>query len=128
MAPQRACRNAFLAVGVFVGAIRRPSDLGFNDDGFLCRRCTKSNTWSRQIRFAAGMLFALPAVGLKEQREERRRTVQSVAGRFADLVNHTGQPALVWCHLNEGDVLQSLIPDAVQVAGSDTVTIAKKTG
>jgi hypothetical protein len=39
----------------------------------------------------------------------------------ADLVNHTNEPALVWCHLNEeGDVLESMIPDAVQVSGADT--------
>lgn len=39
----------------------------------------------------------------------------------AELVNKTGQPALVWCHLNdEGDALEQLIPDAVQVSGSDS--------
>lgn len=39
----------------------------------------------------------------------------------ADLVNGTGQPALAWCHLNpEGDLLESLIPDSVQVSGADT--------
>jgi len=37
------------------------------------------------------------------------------------MVNDTGESALVWCHLNdEGDVLERLIPDAVQVAGSDS--------
>ena len=36
------------------------------------------------------------------------------------MVADTGQPALVWCHLNEeGDLLQQLIPDAVQVSGKD---------
>jgi superfamily II DNA/RNA helicase len=67
------------------------------------------------------MLFALPAVGLKEQRDERRRTVEERCAKVAELVNHTGQPALVWCHLNdEGDMLEKLIPDAVQVSGSDS--------
>lgn len=102
-------------------AIRRPSDLGFNDDGFLLPPLHEVEHLVEANSLAAGMLFALPAVGLKEQREERRRTVQERCQTVADLVNHTGQPALVWCHLNEeGDVLQSLIPDAVQVAGSDS--------
>lgn len=36
------------------------------------------------------------------------------------MVNATGQPAVCWCHLNpEGDRLEKLIPDAVQVSGSD---------
>jgi len=39
----------------------------------------------------------------------------------ASLVNDTGQPAVIWCHLNtEGDLLTKLIPDAVQVAGNNT--------
>jgi SNF2 family DNA or RNA helicase len=39
----------------------------------------------------------------------------------ADLVNKTGEPALVWCHLNdEGDLLEKMVPDAVQVSGSDS--------
>lgn len=101
-------------------AIRRPSDLGFNDDGFLLPPLHEVEHLVEANSLADGMLFALPAVGLKEQREERRRTVQERCQTVADLVNHTGQPALVWCHLNEeGDVLQSLIPD-VQVAGSDS--------
>jgi len=39
----------------------------------------------------------------------------------ADIVNKTKQPALVWCHLNEeGNTLEKMIPDAVQVSGSDS--------
>jgi len=70
---------------------------------------------------ADGYLFALPAVGLKEQREERRRTVEERCGKVSELVNDTGQPALVWCHLNEeGDRLERMIPDAIQVSGADS--------
>jgi superfamily II DNA/RNA helicase len=47
--------------------------------------------------------------------------VQERCEKVASLVNHTGQPALVWCDLNdEGDTLERLIPDAVQVSGSDS--------
>jgi superfamily II DNA/RNA helicase len=60
-------------------------------------------------------------VGLKEQREERRRTIEERCEMAANLVNHTGEPALVWCHLNdEGDLLERLIPDCVQVSGQDS--------
>jgi hypothetical protein len=38
----------------------------------------------------------------------------------ADLVDHD-QPALAWCHLNdEGDLLEKMIPDAIQVSGKDS--------
>lgn len=39
----------------------------------------------------------------------------------ASLVNNTGNPALVWCHLNdEGDYLEEIITGGVQVSGSDS--------
>lgn len=102
-------------------AIRRPSDLGFDDTGFQLPPLNEVEHLVEANTLADGMLFALPAQGLAEQREERRRTVNERCERVAELVNKTGQPALVWCHLNEeGDTLANLIPDAVQVAGSDS--------
>ncbi len=102
-------------------AMRRPSDLGFDDSTFRLPPLNEIEHLVEADTLADGMLFALPAVGLKEQREERRRTVQERCARVADLVNKTGEPALVWCHLNEeGDTLENMIPDAVQVSGSDS--------
>jgi hypothetical protein len=101
-------------------ATRRPSDLGFDDARFVLPPLHEVEHLIEVNSLADGMLFALPAVGLKEQREERRRTVQERCEKVASLVNHTGQPAIVWCHLNdEGDLLEKLIPDGVQVSGSD---------
>ena len=102
-------------------AMRRPSDLGFDDRAFTLPALHEIEHLVEAEQLADGMLFALPAVGLKEQREERRRSVEERCQKVADLVNHTGQPALVWCHLNdEGDMLEKLIPDAVQVSGADS--------
>lgn len=102
-------------------AVRRPSDLGFDDRAFVLPPLVEAEHLVEAQSLADGNLFALPAVGLKEQREERRRTVQERCERVADLVNRSGRPALVWCHLNdEGELLEKLIPDAVQVAGGDS--------
>lgn len=102
-------------------AMRKPSDLGFDDARFVLPPLREVEHTVEASCLADGMLFALPAVGLKEQRDERRRTVADRCEVVADLVNKTGQPALVWCHLNEeGDLLEKLIPDAVQVAGADS--------
>jgi hypothetical protein len=101
-------------------AIRRPSDLGFDDKRFVLPALVENEHLVEANSLAEGALFAMPAVGLKEQREERRRTVQERCEKVASLVNHTGQPALIWCHLNEeGDLLEKLIPDAVQVSGKN---------
>jgi hypothetical protein len=102
-------------------AIRRPSDLGFDDARFILPPLVEQEHEVIANTLADGMLFALPAVGLKEQRDERRRTIGERCEKVSALVNHTGQPALVWCHLNdEGDQLAALIPDAIQVSGKDS--------
>jgi hypothetical protein len=102
-------------------AARRPSDLGYDDARFTLPPLVEHEHLITANTLPDGMLFALPAVGLYEQREERRRTVTERCEAVASLVNATGEPALVWCHMNEeGDRLAEMIPDAVQVAGRDT--------
>jgi len=101
-------------------AVRKPSDLGFDDREFILPPLTLNEHLVQTNTLAQGYLFALPAVGLAEQREERRRTIQERCEQLAALTN-TGQPALIWCHLNdEGDLLEKLIPDAIQVSGKDS--------
>lgn len=101
-------------------AVRRPSDLGYNDAGFILTPLIERDHLVDVAKLADGMLFALPAVGLKEQRDERRRSITERCEKVAQLVD-TKEQALVWCHLNdEGDLLDQLIPDAVQISGADT--------
>lgn len=102
-------------------AIRRPSDMGFDDDGFMLPPLIEQTHCVVAQKLANGYLFPLPAVGLKEQREERRRTITERCEKVAEIVSDTGQQALVWCHLNaEGNLLRQCIPDSVEVAGSDS--------
>jgi hypothetical protein len=101
-------------------AIRRPSDLGFDDGQFVLPPLIEQDHLVETEQIAPGMLFALPAVGLKEQREERRRSIKERCEKVAALVADTGEQALVWCHLNdEGDLLSRTIRDAHQVSGDD---------
>lgn len=105
-------------------ALRKPSDLGFCDEKFILPPLVEREHAVSTVTPPDGMLFAMPAVGLKEQREERRRSIGERCEKVAALVNNTGEPALVWCHMNdEGDLLEELIPDAVQVSGSDLDTV-----
>lgn len=98
-------------------AMRRPSDMGYDDNGFILPKLIERETVIPCSRPLPGKLFVEPARGLKEQREERRATIQERCEKAAELVNHNN-PAVVWCHLNdEGDLLEKLIPDAVQVSG-----------
>jgi hypothetical protein len=102
-------------------AVRRPSDLGFADDGFVLPELIH-----QQHIVTAGAvrdeeaLFDLPAIGLTEERREIRNTItercEAAAGLLAD-ADH----AVAWCHLNdESALLTKLIDGAVEVSGSDS--------
>lgn len=102
-------------------AIRRPSDLGFSDDRFVLPPLIEREHIVETRTLAPGMLFALPATNMQEEREERRRTLAERCEMAAELVSDTKRPAVIWCHLNdEGDTLAKIIPDGRQVSGSDS--------
>ena len=102
-------------------AIRKPSDLGFDDGNF---KLPPLNVIQHEIESRTlpdGYLFPVEAVGLQEQRKERSRTINERCEKVAELVNETDKPAICWCSLNpEGDLLEKLIPGAVQVSGKDS--------
>jgi len=99
-----------------------PSDLGFPNEGYVLPELIENEVELKDLEaLLPEMLFAVPAVGLKEQRDERRMTVRDRCEKAAELVNNTGDYATVWCNLNEeGNLLEKLIPDAIQVSGRDS--------
>ncbi len=103
-------------------AIRRPSDFGFSDGAFTLPPLVEHEHEVKCRAPREGMLLALPAVGLREEREERRRTLAERCEMAAALVTaRHDEPSVSWCHLNdEGDMLERLIPGAVQVSGKDS--------
>ena len=102
-------------------AIRSPSDLGFDDGPFVLPPLTTNQHTVSARTIRSGYMFNLPAVGLKEEREERRRTINERCEKVTEIVSDTGKSAVCWCHLNdEGDMLEKMIPGAVQVAGKDS--------
>jgi hypothetical protein len=97
---------------------RRPGDLGFSDDGFVLPPLHEHEHITKTSKLRPGMLLPLPAITMQEEREERRLTLEDRCNAVADMINGE-HPAVVWCHLNpEGDLLEKLIPDALQVSGS----------
>ena len=107
-------------VASWARALRRPSDLGFDDARFQLPPLQEVEHCVADLESAGDTLFAMPAIGLKEQRADLRRTLRVRCERAAELVADTGAPAICWCHLNaEADLLERSIPDAVQVTGSE---------
>lgn len=101
-------------------AIRKPSDYGFDDGAFHLPPLRVIETRVDASRPAEGSLFDVPAVGLREEREENRRTLnERCEAAAASLIAAGGGAG--WCHLNdESSLLAHLIPGAVEVTGSDS--------
>lgn len=109
-------------------AIRRPSDMGFDDGGFILPELIERQHVVETKSLADGFLFSLPAVGLKEQRDERRRSIRERCEKVVSLVDRRSNQSLIWCHLNEeGDLLERIVPDAVQIKGSDSDEFKEET-
>jgi hypothetical protein len=106
-------------VSSWARACRKPSDLGFEDDGFILPPLIENEHIVQTRTLAPGMLFAMPARDMREEREERRRTLQERCEKAASLVADTEKAAVVWCHMNaEGKLLEKLIPGSREIAGS----------
>lgn len=112
-----AVRDFWRWVTSWAKACRKPSDLGFDDAGYNLPELIQNDHVIKPATPPPGHLFNVPAFGLREEKEERRRTLDERCEYVANLVDH-GSQAVVWCHMNpEGDRLEKVIDGAEQVAG-----------
>ena len=99
-----------------------PSDLGFDDDGFILPAMNIHQSTIKTTQYAGGTLFAVEAKTLAQRREARRSTIEQRVQAASDLVaREPDEQWLLWCDLNaESEALARAIPGAVEVKGSDT--------
>lgn len=103
--------------------LRKPSDIGFSDEGYDLPPLEMHEhvvDVDQHMARKAGMLFAFEASTLGEQREVRRASIEERVAKAAELTND-GEQWLVWAGLNdESTALVKAIPGAVEVTGSDS--------
>lgn len=102
-------------------AVKRPSDLGYEDDGFVLpplnvRTVTVDAEWR-----PSGKLFAIGLQGVTERAEVRKATVEQRVRAASDLIaSEPDESWLVWCGLNaEGRQLREALGYGTLVEGSD---------
>lgn len=102
--------------------IRKPSDLGYANDGYdLPGLHQHQHTVRTEYEPSAdtGFLFPMEARTLQERIAARRDTVAARVAMAADLTP-IDRPFVWWCNLNaESEALAKAIPGAVEVRGSD---------
>ena len=115
-------------VATWGAMVRKPSDLGFADDGYIL---PPLNVHEHSIDFEMptnGQLFASEAQTLSDRKLARKLSAELRVKACADVVNAEPDEAwLIWCDLNaEGDALTKAINGAIQVAGADDIDAKEK--
>jgi len=101
--------------------LRRPSDLGYDDNGFILPELKIKEAVIQAEGASDGMLFPMPAETLQERRGARRASMADRVEMAAKIANGTDRPVLLWCDLNdESAALTKAIPDAVEIKGADS--------
>lgn len=100
-------------------ALRKPSDIGFDDGEFILPPLIENTHVVEAESLADGMLFSLPAATLPEQRAEKKRTIEERCSKVAEILSH-GRTSVAWCHLNDEAKCLRGIPGSVEVSGADS--------
>ena len=102
--------------------MRKPSDLGYSDDGFLLPELHVHYLSVEQTKADDGRLFAMPAATLQERRQARSHSTGDRADEVARIVaTKPNEPWLIWCNLNvESLEAVQKIPGAVEIRGSNS--------
>lgn len=95
-------------------ALRKPSDLEYDDADFKLPKLSIT-----QVSIPTS-LDPSEVKTLKQRNNARKLSIEDRCRKAAELVNSNNDFTVVWCGLNsESRMLTSLIPDAVEVTGSD---------
>ena len=107
-------------VSTWAVMLSKPSDIGFSDEGYILPALNVTEEFVQTAKRNNGMLFNDIAVSATEYHKELRLTMKERLDRVAEIVNSTEENYIVWIgHDEEGEYLRKLIPDAVEVKGSD---------
>lgn len=98
----------------------KPSDIGFSDDGYVLPAMNLIETHIKTEKRDNGKLFNDTSVNATDYNKELRLTINERLNKVAEIVNASNENWIIWIKQDEeGNILRSLIPDAVEVRGSE---------
>lgn len=115
-------------VSTWAVMLNRPSNIGFSDDGYDLPPLNVIQDIVVTPKRDNGLLFNEAAVNATDFHKELRLTYKERLDRVAEIVNGSNESFIVWIgHDEEGKYLRNLIPDAIEVKGSDNKQYKKDT-
>jgi len=107
--------------------ISNPSDIGFDGSKHILPELNLIEEKITTEKKDNGQLFNDTAISATDFNAELRRTKTERLDKVAEIVNSKNEVFIVWIKQNEeGEYLRKLIPDAIEVKGSDTPEIKEK--
>ena len=101
--------------------LNKPSDAGFSNDGYDLPPLNLRETVIETPKRDNWRLFNDSAVNATDFHKELRETTDLRLNKVAEIVNASDEQFIVWIGQDaEGVYLRKLIPDAVEVKGSDS--------
>lgn len=111
-------------VASWAACVGKPSDIGFDDAGYILPELRMQSVIvdvDATEGAGEGELFRTPELSATNLHNELRLTAPARCSAVADRVNTSDEAWIVWCNTNyEADELVRLIPDAIEVRGSET--------
>ena len=102
-------------------SVRKPSDLGYSDEGYDLPPLTIEPNWVEAAYRPVGSLFHMGLHGIQDRIAVRKTTLPQRVAAAAQLVASTPGQWILWCGLNdEARQLAELIDDCSNIEGSDS--------
>jgi len=96
-----------------------PKDIGYDVEGFTLPELVETEIHASSSA-ESGFLFEQVAISLNDQRQQKKRHIEGIAEAVCDIALSNREQYIVWVDNNyEADAIKSLIPDAVEIRGSD---------
>lgn len=106
--------------------IKKPSDLGYSDDGYILPELNIEQI-TVETEKTGDFLFQMEAKTLQERLRARRDTVEDRVKKASEIINtKPDEQWLIWCGLNDEASTISKISECVNVQGSDKEHVKTK--
>jgi superfamily II DNA or RNA helicase len=116
-----AVETFYQFVGTWAIMLNKPHDIGFEMEGY---NLPSLNLYEKQIKTPKkdnGLLFNDAAISATNFNQELRITKVERLEQVAEIVNNSSENFIIWIKQNEeGEMIKKLIPEAVEVKGSDS--------